>query len=107
MDKHTKGPWKLGKRVSATLSESGGEASLFDSVEAEGYLAGGGVALVHIKAGHSNAPLIIAAPDLLAACKWVLEDMAFKAPELRADPEIQERWFKSLEQAIAKAEGAE
>ena len=85
--------------------------SLFDSVEAEGYLAGGGVALVQIKAGHSNAPLILAAPDLLEA----LKEMTALYDDILKSNNIGKMCFQNYarlneapmlaRQAIAKAEG--
>jgi hypothetical protein len=51
----------------------------------------------------ANAQLIAAAPDLLAACKEVREDMLFDAQNNNLDEE-RDLMFNNIEAAIAKAE---
>lgn len=55
----------------------------------------------------ANAKVIAAAPDLLAACQWVVTDIAYKAPEEFADEAVHSRWLARLREAIAKAKGSE
>lgn len=81
-------------RLNVALPQSGGELTAFDSVAAEGYAIGGGVALVHIKAGYSNTHLIAAAPDLLEALREVV----------RISDRKHDAWDQA-KAAIAKAEG--
>jgi len=97
--KHTPGPWFVsGKHVPITLQDFPDQDVSFDSVEAEGYEAGGGIALVHRKPGYRNpnAALIAAAPDLLAA----LEELC--ADKYLADPINADR-MANARAAIAKA----
>lgn len=74
---HTPGPWTINEaKCHARVARNGTEEIPFFSVENPTYSAGGGIALVHIKASveHSegNARLIAAAPDLLLQLKSVL-----------------------------------
>lgn len=67
---HTPGPWAVKKQhVDVRFPGPNDESwQSFISVENAEFVAGGGVALVHIKAGgkgEANARLIAAAPDLL------------------------------------------
>jgi len=63
--------WEIGAPVVATI---GGLSAAFDCIEAPGFIAGGGIALVHMK--HENygrhARLIAAAPRLRDALKLCL-----------------------------------
>lgn len=63
--------WEIGAPVVATI---GGLSAAFDSIEAPGFIAGGGIALVHIKHENygRNARLIVAAPRLRDALQMCL-----------------------------------
>jgi hypothetical protein len=67
--KHTQEPWVITERhVPVTLNDFPDKQVLFTSIEAVGFEAGGGIALVHIKPGHGNpnARRIVACVNLLA-----------------------------------------
>lgn len=76
MSKHTHGPWRVGNQIHANIITRNMEINAcFTVIEADGYYAGGGVAMSHIKANadesNANASLIAAAPDLLAALEAI------------------------------------
>lgn len=50
----------------------------------------------------ANCRLIAAAPDLLEAAKYVLNDMGYKPPEM-LDPDLHDKYHSRLSAAIAKA----
>ena len=95
--KHTPGPWHRGNLTGSWVSvitpdnESGGSLTIAQvHVPARGPLR----AMV----GPSNARLIAAAPDLLAACAFTLDQ--FTQPYPRYDDALT-----TLRAAIAKAKG--
>ena len=75
---HTPGPWQVGQSIDAILPTKNGEMrACFTVTEVPNYVAGGGVAMTHIKMdadeSNANARLIAAAPDLLAALEAAAE----------------------------------
>lgn len=86
--KHTPAPW----------SDSGNEPDYWPITDANGYL----IANVwrDTESGKSNARLIAAAPDLLAACEAALDVITRYEPQ----PERLEIWGQ-LKDTIAKAKG--
>ncbi len=90
--KHTKGPWHS-------------KYHFTPNTKTLKVLSDGGTVLAKVCRGpidqaeaEANGGLIAAAPDLLAACKATLADLALSHNHRR---------FKRLENAIAKAEGGE
>ena len=100
MSAHTPGPWKV---ESITGVEVHGMARSFHSVEASGYHAGGGIALVRIAAhpeqSLANARLIAAAPALLEALEVIAINCEIGEPVNWRD------LGKAARAAIAQAKG--
>ena len=101
---HTPGPWKFGKELTA---RSGEWLVSFDAGS-----KGRGIAIAETRAGsgneEANARLIAAAPDLLAACKSMIEwDDREKdhAVDFSARMSLCEAAFNAARAAIAKAKG--
>lgn len=67
--KHTPGPWKVGKGINATVITSDEKTCIAGMIDARRDTLGG-ASLADIEA---NARLIAAAPELLAACQYVVE----------------------------------
>ena len=103
--KHTPGPWGLaGEAYERVSGVPAGSEQPFIFVEADGYEAGGGVCLVHNKprgVGTANTRLIIAAPDLLAAC------VRFRAMTSRTSRAECDGACEQMDAAISKARGVE
>jgi hypothetical protein len=91
MSKHTPGPWYREARGMVTSDASGIDP--FCSIA----IAGGANR-------EANARLISSAPELLEACKRVLESVPFAS--YRGDGELEELEL-FLHTAVAKAEGRE
>jgi hypothetical protein len=116
---HTPGPWRVSDhRVTAALFPE--SRASFLSVEAAGFVAGGGIALVHLKidtdVSVANARLIAAAPDILQALREVEGDCYYiPDPGVRprcgfcqqdeGEPHEPECTMNFVLAALAKAEG--
>lgn len=94
MSKHTKGPWHVNSRDDTVRSKDSIRIADIDVINGEWG--------DNCPESQANARLIAAAPELLQACKAALVTMA--------DDDLYERCretFKTVESAIAKAEGKE
>lgn len=109
---HTPTPWRQAGISSERLQgiQRGIEAE-FIHLEAEGYIAGGGIGMIHNKphgVGTDNAAIIVAAVNSYEAMKVALI-MARKKLELwpeGANPEYFPE-VKAIDKALALAEGKE
>lgn len=117
MSKHTPGPWEAG-RVRHASEDS---TCVFDhevdvyppSAKPGEYQYPGPVAVVHVngEVGDADAKLIVAAPDLLTACKAVAElsQALFAGEGLTnaggARKACAHMFLQKVKDAIAKAEG--
>jgi len=102
MSKFTPGPWKVGESIGANIVTKTGEMrACFTVIEADGFIAGSGVAMAHIKPdadeSNANARLIAAAPDLLAALEWMVSAYT--------DEDDSGPFIQRARAAIAKATG--
>lgn len=101
MSGHTKGPWK------ARVNPDGGRLSV-EGADGTAVVAGCGCCdspwtdKAHAEA---NARLIAAAPDLLAACKALLQFEDAEIGESGGELEDSMRAVAMIRAAIAKAEG--
>jgi hypothetical protein len=97
---HTLGPWRIDFTAdNGHMADQVAHNSDWLAVEVVDDDIGGHVAYCH----HSNAPLIAAAPELLAALKQCAEIIAEEA-EAEVNENVTEAYYDAL-RALAKAEG--
>ena len=104
MPAHTPGPWTVENIMGVEVH---GMVRPFRSVEAPGYSAGGGIALVHISAhpeqALANARLIAAAPALLKALEAIVNTLEVLADDGRPIPGYA---WKTVDKACAAIRAA-
>jgi hypothetical protein len=99
--KHTPGPWREGKNYGAVVSDSPIEGGPLGADDVEHY----GGYLICESVAKCNNPIIAAAPDMLAALKWITSMVRHKSfcPAIDKKGEC-DCGLVCIEAAIAKAE---
>ncbi len=95
---HTPGPWREGKTADAIVADSPEGLPPYSYPEVLEHYGG---YVVAESVAPCNKPLIMAAPDLLEACKAVLQYVDDHDSVVGAWGEI----YEMLQKAVAKAEG--
>ena len=103
--KHTPGPWKV---LGTSLVFGGRKPRIGSFAVAQTFMAGeDGLPLTDEREQAANARLIAAAPDLLAACRWLRHVMSNDGGDcwcsIRDQPGAKV-WVEGLKATIAKAE---
>lgn len=95
---HTPGPWRL---------NAGNEIEIMDTSRAVARAVCGGLSGIRLREAEANARIIAAAPDLLEALQWALDELNGRT---RYDEDVAEQQvencYRLAEAAIAKARGA-